>query len=65
MITEERDTAKRIRAYQVDQLYIRFHVVAPLTLVLIAVLIIIQWPVISHSILLVWGSVMFVIIGVR
>ena len=65
MITEQQDTAKRIRAYQVDQLYTRFHLAGWLIFGSITILIIIQWPVIKHWILLVWWGVMMVIYTMR
>jgi len=65
MITEEQNTAKRIRAYQVEQLYTRFPTVAWLTLGILAVLVIIQWRVIKPWILLVWWGVLVVIYAAR
>ena len=65
MTAEQHEPKKEIRAYQVGQLYIRYQVAAPLMLALITILIIIQWPVINHWILLGWWTVMCLITGLR
>jgi two-component sensor histidine kinase len=55
------NAAKQIRACQVDQLYTRMPTVAWLTFIIITLLVLILWPILNHTLLLVWwGATAFI-----
>jgi PAS domain S-box-containing protein len=58
-------TDKLVRVDQVMQLYSRLPLAAGVTFIVATILVVAQWPVINHSILLGWWSVLIVITFVR
>ena len=64
-MTEKQNMNKLIRTDQIEQLYIRIPFVALWTLIISTIVAITQWPVINHSVLLLWWGVMVLITTVR
>jgi PAS domain S-box-containing protein len=64
-MTEKQNMNILIRTDQIEQLYTRIPFVALWTLIISTIVAIIQWPVINHSVLLLWWGVMVLITTVR
>ena len=64
-MTERNVTDKLIRVDQVMQLYSRLPLAAGVTFIVATILVIAQWPVINHSILLGWWGGLIAITSVR
>jgi len=64
-MTEHKVTDKLVRVDQVMQLYSRLPLAAGITFIVATILVVAQWPVINHSILLGWWGVLIVITSMR
>ncbi len=62
---KQQNVAEQIRAGQIRQLYLRLPIAACITFINVTILIIVQWPLIKHSILLGWWGSMVLITAVR